>query len=97
MSRGGTITVLETPQALKVGVRGSLTVSERSRPRGGAASGQLWSRKQPARLVPQLTTTKVEDWFYDRYQSARVNGNRWFVTRSFSARSRAWLWWHSLP
>lgn len=22
---------------------------------------------------------KVEDWFHDRYQSARVNGNRWFV------------------
>ena len=21
----------------------------------------------------------VEDWFYDRYQSARINGNRWFV------------------
>jgi type IV secretion system protein VirB8 len=23
--------------------------------------------------------TTVEDWFYDRYQSARINGNRWFV------------------
>jgi type IV secretion system protein VirB8 len=22
---------------------------------------------------------KIEDWFHDRYQSARVNGNRWFV------------------
>ena len=27
-----------------------------------------------------LDDRKVDDWFYDRYQSARINGNRWFLT-----------------
>ena len=33
----------------------------------------------PASAATVLDDRKVEDWFYDRYQSARVNGNRWFV------------------
>lgn len=40
----------------------------------------------PAAAAPKVTApgaaqvdSPAEDWFYDRYQSARVNGNRWFV------------------
>jgi len=40
----------------------------------------------PASATPEVSAsgtalddTRVEDWFYDQYQSARVNGNRWFV------------------
>jgi type IV secretion system protein VirB8 len=35
--------------------------------------------QRPAHSVTAVDNTTVEEWFYDRYQSSRVNGNRWFV------------------
>jgi type IV secretion system protein VirB8 len=46
----------------------------------GAGSGQAVAKEAGASLGTATGDPKAEDWFYDRYQSARVNGNRWFVT-----------------
>ncbi len=42
-----------------------------------ALSGPAVREATPPETV--VDDTRVEDWFYDRYQSARVNGNRWFL------------------
>ena len=62
-----------------MGARGNLNIQGE---RGGESDAAALRRSAPQQLAAPLTAvdnTKVEDWFYDRYQSARVNGNRWFV------------------
>jgi type IV secretion system protein VirB8 len=63
-----------------VGVRAVLQL-RRNRPRAdGAASGLAPAQEEVSALGTAADNPKVEHWFYDRYQSARINGNRWFVT-----------------
>jgi type IV secretion system protein VirB8 len=63
-----------------VGAQGILPI-----PRERAGAGEAEDTPTPARgevtgPATALDDSTVEDWFYDRYQSARINGNRWFVT-----------------
>ena len=46
--------------------------------RANGASNPLTRRERAAQCTV-VDDANVEDWFYDRYQSARINGNRWFV------------------
>jgi type IV secretion system protein VirB8 len=62
-----------------VGTPGILRLHREPGRENESAAVPMSVAQQTPSLPTALEDTKVEDWFYDRYQSARVNGNRWFV------------------
>ena len=62
-----------------MGARGNVKIQGERGGESDAAALRMSATQQLAAPLTAVDDTKVEDWFYDRYQSARVNGNRWFV------------------
>jgi type IV secretion system protein VirB8 len=62
-----------------MGARGNLNIQGECGGESDAAALRMSASQQLPAPLTAVDNTKVEDWFYDRYQSARVNGNRWFV------------------
>ena len=62
-----------------MGARGNLSPSDEHNNKTDVATPQFADVQRFAPAATALESAEVEEWFYDRYQSAHVNGNRWFV------------------
>jgi len=62
-----------------MGARGILQFRREHSRAGAAAPAAKLAAGSSTPPATVLDDARAEDWFYDRYQSARVHGNRWFV------------------